>query len=216
LPSADLPKHSEEIRIKLNAFKQKEATLVEISETNAEYELIEKLKILKEHNLTFPRILMTDDEPLYRNGFESLLRRGHEFFKEIPFSTAQNSNEAYQMIEKFKPDIIIQDIDLGSNSHNGIQIIKNLRSSNFMGKICVHSNRFLMGDQNEAILSGADLVLPKPMSRAHLLKLISSCLGEVKRMNTKNEKKLKPKHLSIARQLENAYGKNLTTKKQKN
>jgi signal transduction histidine kinase/DNA-binding NarL/FixJ family response regulator len=171
-----LPAHSSEIQSNLSAFKQLQPNYVETTEAQIEHELAEKLKERQSKNLSTPRILIVDDEAVYRNAFEELLRRGNELVASIPFATAHNSASAYEQISKFKPTILIQDIDLGATSHNGIQIIKHVRLQKFEGKICVHSNRFFMGDRNEAVLAGADLVLPKPMSRSHLLKFILASL----------------------------------------
>jgi CheY-like chemotaxis protein len=67
-------------------------------------------------------------------------------------------------------------VDLGPQSVSGLEVVKSLRDAGFPGQICVHSNRFLPEDNKRALEAGADTVLPKPMGRAHFLKLILASL----------------------------------------
>jgi hypothetical protein len=78
-------------------------------------------------------------------------KHGSELVAAIPFSTVSNSVSAYAKISEFEPTIVIQDFDLGPTSHSGLQIMKTIRSQEFSAKICVHSKKFFMGDQNEAM-----------------------------------------------------------------
>jgi signal transduction histidine kinase/CheY-like chemotaxis protein len=170
-----LPKHSQEIHVQITKLKKKDNSLNSAEELELECVINRKIELLIP---SIPSVLIVDDEALYRNSIENLFNRGDSFATKIPLIFAQNYAEAIELCRMHNPFLLIQDIDLGLNCKNGIEIIKELRKKNFTGRICVHSNRFLFGDQKIALEAGADTVLPKPMSRAHLLKLISSALPE--------------------------------------
>ena len=171
-----LPLHSRVIHEQLAKLKKKDS-LVSSGEELEQEKIIAKM--LKIFSAELPPILIVDDEAVYRNSLGGLLsnfRGGESELAKIPLLYAKNSFEAKQLTESRSPFLIIQDIDLGPNSKNGIELIKELREEGYKGRICVHSNRFLFDDQKTAAEAGADSVLPKPMSRAHLFKLISSSL----------------------------------------
>ncbi len=72
------------------------------------------------------------------------------------------------------------DIDLAVNdSLDGFSVVEEIRRKQFQGAICIHSNRSSAEDSQKGLDVGADLILPKPMSRAHLLGFIASALGKV-------------------------------------
>jgi DNA-binding response OmpR family regulator len=85
---------------------------------------------------------------------------------------ATNGTQALAALAEQNPILVIQDIDLGIGSENGIAVVKRLREAQFKGQICVHSNRFLQEDNRLALEAGAQYILPKPMTRSHLLQLL--------------------------------------------
>jgi len=116
-------------------------------------------------------ILVVDDEGVYRNSLAALVNRSEELKKHIGLSFAVNSAQALEAA-KATPELVIQDVDLGKDSLNGYEVLKVLRGQGFRGVVCIHSNRSLPEDYRVAVEAGADAVLPKPMSRAHFLKLM--------------------------------------------
>ncbi len=116
-------------------------------------------------------ILIVDDEALYRNSIVALVGRSESLKQHIILDAAKNSNEAHLALLK-KPNLMILDVDLGAASQNGYEVLKQCRQDGFKGTVCIHSNRGSASDQRVALDAGADAVLPKPMSRPHLLKLI--------------------------------------------
>ena len=61
---------------------------------------------------------------------------------------------------------------------DGFGVVSEFRTLGFTGPICVHSNRFSVEDSKKGLHAGADLVLPKPMSRAHLLSIVASAVSK--------------------------------------
>lgn len=124
-------------------------------------------------------VLVVEDEWVYRNGRLSLLERSEDLSRHVRMVFAHNDREALAAIEKHDPVLVIEDVDLGSASKDGIEIVTMVRAKGFKGHICVHSNRFLAGDNRAALAAGADTVLPKPLGRAHFLKLLLASLPEI-------------------------------------
>lgn len=173
-----LPTHSKTIQERLLRIKKEDLNTASADELEQEKILTKRLETLPEG---LPSILIVDDEAVYRNSLASLItnfRGGKSEVSKIPILFAKNANEGMKLVKTHNPLLIIQDIDLGVGSKNGLEVIKDLRNDGNKARICVHSNRFLFDDQKTAFDAGADSVLPKPMSRAHLFKLISSSLPE--------------------------------------
>lgn len=185
----DLPKHSSVIHAQLLKLKKGEANFANTDDLELESVLIKRLKAFKEN---IPPILIVDEEAVYRNSLGSLLtnfRGGESAVSKIPLVFARNAVEALHLAKEHNPFLVIQDVDLGIGSKNGIDVIKELRKAGYRGRVTVHSNRFLFDDQKIATEAGADSVLPKPMSRAHLFKLIASALADAPQMEAENSSK---------------------------
>lgn len=123
------------------------------------------------------KILIVDDEGVYRNSLASILSKPEKLRSAIKLEFAQNGNQALSLLAQY-PDtkLVILDVDLGMNTLNGYDVLIKMRKANFHGVVCIHSNRSLSTDYRIAMDAGADAVLPKPMGRAHLLKLILQAL----------------------------------------
>lgn len=143
-------------------------------EVELEHEILSRLEKCK----TKPSILLVDDESVYLNGLVSHIEKSVTLSSVLEITTARTDQEAIQIASLKKPILVIEDIDLGVGSENGIDVVRRLRSTNFKGQICIHSNRFLFEDTKTAMDAGANTVLPKPMSRVHLLTLILAALPE--------------------------------------
>ena len=116
-------------------------------------------------------LLIVDDEAIYRNSIKALVTRSADLSNSISMTTATNSEEANKALTQ-NPDLMILDVDMGPNSLNGYEVLMRCRQGGFKGTICIHSNRSSAGDLRTALEAGADAVLPKPLGRPHLLKLI--------------------------------------------
>jgi CheY-like chemotaxis protein len=140
---------------------------------NQEFSLENELiAILSVNEISMFPILIVDDEAVYRNSLSSLLLKSGKLAKKIEIHFAKDSDEAERLVHTVFPRLIILDIDLGGSSKNGLEISNQLRNKNFTGRICIHSNRFLASDYQDAMQAGANSVLTKPMSRSHFLKIL--------------------------------------------
>ncbi|MBI9106931.1 MAG: response regulator transcription factor [Spirochaetales bacterium] len=68
------------------------------------------------------RIVIVDDHPIVREGFAKLINSEHDF--EV-VGTAEDANEAIEIIQKEKPDIAMVDLSLRDSS--GIELVKDLQ-----------------------------------------------------------------------------------------
>lgn len=143
-------------------------------EAELESEILSRLSAFQ----SIPTILLVDDEPVYLNGLVSYIRQSDLLSAAINVVTAKSDVYALSLASQCKPVLVIEDVDLGPSSENGIEVVRKLRAADFGGQICIHSNRFLFDDNRVAMEAGANSVLPKPMSRVHLLTLILAALPE--------------------------------------
>lgn len=77
--------------------------------------------------------------------------------------------------KEVNPDLVIMDVDLGKGI-NGFEAVRQIRYNGSKAKICIQSNRGAMEYQQEAVDSGANLFMLKPMGRYHLLNIILNSL----------------------------------------
>ncbi|MEI8027916.1 MAG: hybrid sensor histidine kinase/response regulator [Pseudomonadota bacterium] len=117
------------------------------------------------------KILMVDDESVYKGAIQKHLSRLEGSNELIDFLTAQGSKD----IPNVTLDGGILDIDLGPNSLDGFQISKKIRNQNACVFLCIHSNRTFADDSRRSLDSGADSFLPKPMSMAHFVRFLAQC-----------------------------------------
>lgn len=118
------------------------------------------------------RVLVVDDEGVYRNALATYLSRTPDLSRMIEVVQSKGSTDAFTALDKESFDVVITDVDMGANSLDGFAFVKELRRRKSDALICVHSNRVNTADYKTAMQVGADAFLPKPMARMHLLKLI--------------------------------------------
>lgn len=140
------------------------------SEVAREFE--QSLELLLKKSGHKIRVLLVDDETVYCRALASNLTQNEIFRRFIEITTASNAEAALKICFDIAPQLVILDVDLGNASKNGIDLLKDLRQANFKGQVCIHSNRSLPQDYKIALEAGADTVLPKPMGKAHLLKML--------------------------------------------
>ena len=118
------------------------------------------------------RVLVIDDEAVYRGGLAAYLSRTTELEAAILLAQADGSEAAFIAVGAEGFDLIITDVDMGNDSLDGFALVRKFRAGGHAGMICVHSNRIVAADHKRAIEAGADAFLPKPMARAQLLRLV--------------------------------------------
>lgn len=139
-------------------------------------QLVRKLTDLLARFPVKPVLVIADDEAVYRNSLLNMLRSFGPCASLLDVRVAATALDAEQLVARESPAVLIQDIDLGKNSDNGLELVKRARAAGFKGYICIHSNRLLVDESFEAMKAGADSVLPKPMSRIHLLQILDAGL----------------------------------------
>jgi signal transduction histidine kinase len=156
--------------------KLRHSTLPNQKMDSQEWELESRIIKGSTTNQKVVKILIVDDENVYRNSLASLATKSNSLKGALMLRLTANSKEAIQAVDEMSPDIVILDVDLGLEVEDGYEITRDLRATGYSGIICIHSNRTLPQDFKQALESGADIVLPKPMSRAHLLKLVAEVI----------------------------------------
>lgn len=124
------------------------------------------------------KILVTDDEPLYRNIIRKHFSENTLLADKIELCFASSCQESVALDKQNKFHIIIMDIDLGEESLDGFDTVTNLRSEGSTAKIIIHSNRVTLDYSNNVHAVGAQGFLPKPLLKVHLLKIIDSLIKE--------------------------------------
>lgn len=132
-------------------------------------------RLLSETLKEVVRIAIIDDEATYRKHLISHIESSESIATKLratEFTIIEdflNSNEFV--------DFIILDVDFGKSMMNGLDGIPLIKEKSPSSKIFVHSNRGVLDYQAQAIEAGADLFLPKPMSKFHFLKILASSIG---------------------------------------
>jgi signal transduction histidine kinase len=169
--SQPLPASSAEILATFDRLRKSAQNGISIEADPLDATLEKEILKLVRANKLFLGIHIVDDEGVYRNSLAALLNRFEDLKGHVELSFSVNSSQALNAAMK-SPALIIQDVDLGPHSLNGYELVAAYRSQDYRGVVCIHSNRALLKDYKLALESGADEVLPKPMSRTHFLKLI--------------------------------------------
>ena len=120
------------------------------------------------------RVLIVDDEDIYRQALAATFARTPELTNALVVRMAADSDQAMAMAmaSKASYDLVITDVDMGPNSRNGFELVQVLRSMGITSHIGVVSNRIVADDHRTALEAGADAFISKPASRAQLLKLV--------------------------------------------
>ena len=168
--TATLPAHTSEVTtaILLLADSQTSEGSLDKGELTLEADIIQLSSELRRPL----KVLVVDDEAVYRNALVSYFTRTRELAEAICVQQSTGSNAALASAKETPFDLIITDVDMGVESMDGFELVRALRQNGAMAMICVHSNRIVVADHKTAITSGADAFLPKPVARAQLLKLM--------------------------------------------
>jgi len=121
------------------------------------------------------RILLIDDHQVVREGLKMLIE-SHAGFKVI--GEADNGSAALKILEKNGVDIVLLDLDLGSE--NGLDLLPKLLAVAEKTKVLVLTGTRSEEDHRRAILLGAMGIVQKDKASDHLLKAIQKVFaGEV-------------------------------------
>ncbi|RDH43592.1 ATP-binding protein [Zooshikella ganghwensis] len=135
-----------------------------------EQELCKKLN--QNHSI---RIVIIDDEPVYRDYIKEYISSSRNLSQHITIDVFDTTEQALRHESILHQcDIIILDIDFGNNYMSGLNAAPILKTRYPATILCIHSNRYALELQKKISETGADLSIPKPMTRTHLLKLLDT------------------------------------------
>lgn len=122
------------------------------------------------------KILLVDDEPGVRESVQAYLEYGDD----LEVQVAGNANEAYKLLEKETPDLIISDIMMPEI--DGYQFLQTIRQdSRFQDLPVVFlTARGMTGDRIEGYNAGCDAYLPKPFEPDELEAIVRNLLEKNK------------------------------------
>ncbi len=123
------------------------------------------------------RLGIVDDEELYRNALNDLIIRSKDLEKCIDIYHFSDSASVLKASEAGLLDILICDVDLGLNSLHGFDIVSEIRKQGNNMPICIHSNCCSPDHYEQAVKSGAQAFISKPMNRAQILKFIANSIN---------------------------------------
>ena len=184
--TALLPKHSSDITDRLAEFFAicdegkgslgANAAQIDKGELTLEAEVVQATR----NRNRVLRVLIVDDEAVYRSAINAHLLRTVELKESFEMVHAPSAERALASVDNDQRDfdLIITDVDLGAGSANGFELVAALREREIRAMICVHSNRIVAADHKSALISGADAFMPKPIARAQLLRLVLQSIGK--------------------------------------
>jgi two-component system chemotaxis response regulator CheY len=127
--------------------------------------------IIIEEEQSVARILIVDDAKFMRLTLSNILEKAnHEIVGE-----AENGEEAVNLYEKVKPDLVTMDITMPGK--NGLVALKEIKAKHSNAKIIMCS---AMGQQKmvvEAIEAGAKDFIVKPFDENRVIEAINRVLG---------------------------------------
>jgi len=117
------------------------------------------------------KILLIDDEPDYLDKLvKSLEHNGFECRK------MADSVQATKLLEREKFDVVITDISMPGR--NGFEVIEAVRSNNSAGTVIAISGQLDRNIEKEAISTGADAFIAKPIDLQTLIEFLGTIGNE--------------------------------------
>lgn len=113
------------------------------------------------------RILLVDDDPLFRDGLQTILsvQPGIEIIGE-----ASNGEEALNLAKSLSPDVVLMDVHMPLL--DGIAATRHLKTICPLCQVIVLTTFCSIDLEREAIRAGAVCLLPKDISAGELVKVI--------------------------------------------
>lgn len=123
------------------------------------------------------RLIICDDEAILRNGLKSLIEKSNLPVEIV--ALAANGNEALEVIQKYKPHIVLMDINMPGIS--GLSVIEQC-SQNGVNPIfiIISGHDEFEYAQKACRLNVMDYLL-KPINKAHLISLIEGAVEKIKK-----------------------------------
>jgi nitrogen-specific signal transduction histidine kinase/CheY-like chemotaxis protein len=122
------------------------------------------------------RLLVCDDEELYvaalRAHLGDAIATDSSRTEGVIMRSCSTSDAALAALQGDGFDLFVLDVDLAGSPLGGFDLCREIRARQPEAIICIHSNRGEVEYHGEALRAGANLFLPKPMHRIHLLQLL--------------------------------------------
>ena len=126
------------------------------------------------------KIAILDDECIYRDHLKTHITSFPELTGLVEICEYSSSHEMLMdMYKGQKFDAFVIDVDLGVSNPDGFKVVEVIRQKDKNAKICIHSNRGALEFGAKALESGANLFLPKPMTKTHMLKILASVVDTI-------------------------------------
>ena len=122
------------------------------------------------------KLLLVDDEPGVRESVKAYLEDGEEFTVRV----ASNASEAWELLQKDLPDLVISDIMMPEV--DGYQFLKKLREDPRFKTLPVVflTARGMTSDRIQGYQAGCDAYLPKPFDPEELEAIVKNLLQKRK------------------------------------
>ncbi len=153
-----------------------EDTKLTSSDTDSAEEQVIEYNVIKAIDEPL-RVAIIDDEAIYRRHLKSHIEVSDKLADKLQVEEFESAEAVIAELGDLEFDVVILDVDLGRGHFNGFDALPAIRKYMPKAKICIHSNRGALEYQSQALNAGADLFLPKPMTRLHLLKILASALN---------------------------------------
>lgn len=170
-PRFALPTDNREIRDRVEASIGANVTITSGTSIKERLRSLETVAAMRSRPL---QVLLIDDETEYLTQITTLAENAGVPTNLVEFTTASSAERGLAIAQSLPVDLIVCDVDFGSDEKNGFDLIRDLRSMGNHVQICIHSNRCTPEDYRQGFAAGADVFLPKPMTAEHLLSLMAS------------------------------------------
>ncbi len=139
------------------------------------------------------KILIVDDHPIFTKGLEALLLSQKKY--EI-CGSADNRESAVALFEKCNPDLVIVDLNLGTE--DGLDIVKDIHSRNPEKAVLVLSMHDEKYYASRAIKAGARGYIMKEESSTQVLNAVQTVLAGGLWLSEQEQSRMKPEDGGIA------------------
>lgn len=129
------------------------------------------------------KLMIADDEDVVRNGLEKYIRLHTERFEKI--YTAENGEQALDIILRYKPDIMLLDVQMPILS--GLEVMKEAKKAGVLPATVIFSGYDEFAYAQEAVRQGARDYMLKPSRSSDILKRILEIAEEIAPDSEKGE-----------------------------
>jgi len=142
-----------------------ETQFIKTTKDETEIEKMIKMMSVAKQNM---KILLLEDEALYRASVRNAIKQYHDLDNLLTLYEVQTVDDALKLLQTEDITHAIVDVDLG-DVKNGFDFLAVARKSYPLLRCMVHSNRCIEEDKKRAYMLGAKAFVPKPLNVEHLV-----------------------------------------------